>query len=217
MSFIRNAQDVAHILDALAEAGGADLGLVLKIETRQGFENLPSILLEGMRHPRSALMIAAATWPSRWFERMSEVPRQILQPLRGGPHPHHLGHPGAGVAGEDGQPSRAEITDAAAGQRADCVMLNKGPHIEDAIRALGRHRQPDVPGAAEEPHPDAAHPLLGGAMTPRFLADPHPVGAATNLTLRGGSGRTGHTRFVGELLRRSTVPNVWAMEAAWTS
>jgi pyruvate kinase len=34
-----------------------------------------------------------------------------------------------------GQPTRAEITDAAAGQRAECVML-KGPHITDAIRAL---------------------------------------------------------------------------------
>jgi pyruvate kinase len=35
-----------------------------------------------------------------------------------------------------GQPSRTEITDVAAGQRAKCVMLNKGPHIIDAIRAL---------------------------------------------------------------------------------
>jgi pyruvate kinase len=35
-----------------------------------------------------------------------------------------------------GRPSRAEITDAAMGQRADCVMLNKGPHIVDAIQTL---------------------------------------------------------------------------------
>ena len=35
-----------------------------------------------------------------------------------------------------GLPSRAEITDAAASQRADCVMLNKGPHILAAIRML---------------------------------------------------------------------------------
>ena len=37
---------------------------------------------------------------------------------------------------KNGQPSRAEITDAAMGERAECVMLNKGPHIVDAIRAL---------------------------------------------------------------------------------
>ena len=35
-----------------------------------------------------------------------------------------------------GQPSRAEITDAAMGERAECVMLNKGPHIVDAVRLL---------------------------------------------------------------------------------
>jgi pyruvate kinase len=33
-------------------------------------------------------------------------------------------------------PSRAEISDAAMGNRAECVMLNKGPHIVDAIRVL---------------------------------------------------------------------------------
>jgi len=30
-----------------------------------------------------------------------------------------------------GQPSRAEITDAAMSVRAECVMLNKGPYIHD--------------------------------------------------------------------------------------
>ena len=29
---------------------------------------------------------------------------------------------------KEGMPSRAEITDAAMGHRAECVMLNKGPH-----------------------------------------------------------------------------------------
>ena len=33
-------------------------------------------------------------------------------------------------------PSRAEITDAAMGHRAECVMLNKGPHIVSAVRTL---------------------------------------------------------------------------------
>jgi pyruvate kinase len=37
---------------------------------------------------------------------------------------------------KNGKPSRAEITDAAMGERAECVMLNKGPHILDAIKML---------------------------------------------------------------------------------
>ncbi|HEV7450206.1 MAG TPA: hypothetical protein VGO16_02200 [Pseudonocardiaceae bacterium] len=32
--------------------------------------------------------------------------------------------------------SRAEISAAAMSERAECVMLNKGPYIEDAISAL---------------------------------------------------------------------------------
>lgn len=35
-----------------------------------------------------------------------------------------------------GLPSRAEMTDAAMGVRAECVMLNKGPHIIEAMRTL---------------------------------------------------------------------------------
>ena len=37
---------------------------------------------------------------------------------------------------KQGIPSRAEITDAAMGERAECVMLNKGPYILVAVRAL---------------------------------------------------------------------------------
>jgi pyruvate kinase len=35
-----------------------------------------------------------------------------------------------------GQPSRAEITDAAFSEGAECVMLNKGPHVVEAVEAL---------------------------------------------------------------------------------
>ena len=33
-------------------------------------------------------------------------------------------------------PTRAEISDAAMAERAECVMLNKGPFILDAVRLL---------------------------------------------------------------------------------
>ena len=35
-----------------------------------------------------------------------------------------------------GAPSRAEITDAAMSERAECVMLNKGPHLVEAVSVL---------------------------------------------------------------------------------
>lgn len=137
VSFIRHAADVAHILAALEKAGGKDLGLILKIETRQGFENLPSILLEGMRHPKLGVMIARGDLAVEvGFERLSEVPRQILALCEAGHIPTIWATQVLESLAKTGQPSRAEITDAAAGQRADCVMLNKGPHIVQAITAL---------------------------------------------------------------------------------
>ena len=41
-----------------------------------------------------------------------------------------------------GVPSRAEVSDAAMSARAECVMLNKGPHIVEAVRFLaGIHQR----------------------------------------------------------------------------
>lgn len=79
VSFIRTAADVSHVLDRLDAAGAGALGLILKIETRQGFENLPEVLLAAMHHPRIAVMIARGDLAVEiGFERMAEVPRQIL-------------------------------------------------------------------------------------------------------------------------------------------
>jgi pyruvate kinase len=38
--------------------------------------------------------------------------------------------------GKTGMPSRAEISDASMGERAECVMLNKGPYVTEAISTL---------------------------------------------------------------------------------
>jgi len=137
ISFIRTADDVQYVLERLDAAGASDLGLLLKIETRQGFENLPAILLMAMRHRRLAVMIARGDLAVEvGFERLSEVPRQILALCEAAHVPSIWATQVLETLAKTGQPSRAEVTDAAAAQRAECVMLNKGPYILDAIRAL---------------------------------------------------------------------------------
>ncbi len=137
VSFVRTAADIDHLLARMQAAGADHLGLVLKIETRQGFENLPSILLAAMRHPRIAVMIARGDLAVEvGFERLSEVPRQILALCESAHVPAIWATQVLETLAQTGQPSRAEITDAAAAQRAECVMLNKGPHVLDAIRTL---------------------------------------------------------------------------------
>jgi pyruvate kinase len=137
VSFIRTARDVTHLLDRLAAAGASALGVILKIETRQGFENLPSILLAAMRHPRIAVMVARGDLAVEiGFERLAEVPWQILALCEAAHVPTIWATQVLESLAKTGLASRAEITEAAAGQRAECVMLNKGPHIVDAIQAL---------------------------------------------------------------------------------
>jgi pyruvate kinase len=137
VSFVRNAADIEHVLERLDAAGAGHLRLVLKIETRQGFENLPAMLLVAMRHPRVGIMIARGDLAVEiGFERMAEVPRQILALCEAAHVPSIWATQVLESLAKTGAPSRAEITDAAASQRADCVMLNKGPYILSAIDVL---------------------------------------------------------------------------------
>ena len=48
-SFVRTESDVRELLDRLEELGGQNLGLILKIETRKAFDNLPELILASMR------------------------------------------------------------------------------------------------------------------------------------------------------------------------
>ena len=137
VSFVRSVADIDHVLKALAEAGAEHLALVLKIETAQGFQELPSMLLAAMRHSRIGVMIARGDLAVELgFERLAEVPRQILALCEAAHVPAIWATQVLETLAKTGQPSRAEITDAAAAQRAECVMLNKGPHILEAIQAL---------------------------------------------------------------------------------
>jgi pyruvate kinase len=137
ISFVRTAEDVGHVLDRLEAAGAMDLGLLLKIETQQGFENLPAIMLMAMRHPKLGVMIARGDLAVEvGFERLSEVPRQILALCEAAHIPAIWATQVLETLAKTGQPSRAEVTDAAAAQRAECVMLNKGPYILETIAAL---------------------------------------------------------------------------------
>jgi pyruvate kinase len=137
VSFVRSVADIEHILKALDDVGADQLGLVLKIETAQGFRALPSMLLAAMRRARLGVMIARGDLAAEvGYERLSEVPRQILALCEAAHVPAIWATQVLETLAKTGQPSRAEITDAAAAQRSECVMLNKGPHVAEAISAL---------------------------------------------------------------------------------
>ena len=134
LSFVRSPEDVEALQRAL---GSAALGIVLKIETKAGFENLPRILLAAMRRPPVAVMIARGDLAVELgFERLAEVQEEILWLCEASHVPAIWATQVLDTLARTGIPSRAEVTDAAASVAAECVMLNKGPHVEEAVVAL---------------------------------------------------------------------------------
>jgi pyruvate kinase len=136
-SFVREPAGVAELRSRLEQLGGSHVGLVLKIETRRAFQGLPDLLLEAMRWPCVGAMIARGDLAIECgYERLAEVQEEVLWICEAAHVPVIWATQVLENLTKAGQPSRAEITDAAMGQRAECVMLNKGPHILEAVEAL---------------------------------------------------------------------------------
>jgi pyruvate kinase len=138
MSFVRAPADVEALEAHLQRLGRADIGLLLKIETRQAFDNLPSLVLAAMRRPAAGVMIARGDLAVECgYERMAEIQEEILWVCEAAHMPVVWATQVLESLAKKRMPSCAEITDAAMGERAECVMLNNGPHLRDAVEALG--------------------------------------------------------------------------------
>lgn len=136
-SFVRSAADVQELQKNLALLGGKHLGVILKIETRRAFEELANLLLVAMRSPAAGVMIARGDLAIECgWERLAEVQEEILWICEAAHMPVIWATQVLESLAKQGIPSRAEITDAAMGERAECVMLNKGPYITQAVRVL---------------------------------------------------------------------------------
>jgi len=137
LSFVQTAKDVIGLRARLAELGAADLGIVLKVETRRGFEHLPELLFAAMASRAAGVMIARGDLAVECgYERLAEVQEEILWACEAAHMPVIWATQVLETLAKTGRPSRAEITDAAMGERSECVMLNKGPYIIDAMRTL---------------------------------------------------------------------------------
>jgi pyruvate kinase len=137
VSFVNTPEDVTDIRNELAAIHGSHLGIILKIETKQGYRNLPDILLNAMQSYPVGVMIARGDLAVEvGWQKLAEVQEEILKICAAAHIPDIWATQVLENLAKKGRPSRAEITDAAMAQRADCIMLNKGPHIVSAINML---------------------------------------------------------------------------------
>lgn len=136
-SFVRRARDVQRLQEHLRALGGERLGIILKIETRLAFDELPRLLLAAMRSGQFGVMIARGDLAVECgYERMAEIQEEILWIAEAAHTPVVWATQVLESLAKTGVPSRAEVTDAAMAERAECVMLNKGPFIREAVRTL---------------------------------------------------------------------------------
>ncbi len=137
VSFVNSARDVAMVGERIRQAGRPGFGMILKLETRGAMRNLAGILFEALRYEPVGLMIARGDLAVELsFERLAEMQEELLWLGEACHLPVIWATQVLDTVAQTGLPTRAEVTDAAMAMRAECVMLNKGPHIAAAVRML---------------------------------------------------------------------------------
>lgn len=139
-SFVQREDDISALQDALARERPADwqkLGLVLKIETVRAVANLPAMLVRAAGRQPTAMMIARGDLAVEiGFARLAEMQEELLWLGEAAQIPVIWATQVLESFVKNGVPSRGEMTDAAMSARAECVMLNKGPFLFEAIAEL---------------------------------------------------------------------------------
>ncbi len=137
-SFVNQASDVQEYFLEI-ENYNSKQGLILKIETRKGFKNLPEILLSAMQSSPVGVMIARGDLAiETGWKNFASIQEEIMRISEAAHVPVIWATQVLDNLAKKGVPTRSEITDAALAQRAECVMLNKGDYIEKTVKTLDK-------------------------------------------------------------------------------
>jgi len=136
-SFVQSAADMHALMDALDARDGQELAIVAKIETRTAVKNLPEILFSALPRYRLGVMIARGDLAVELgSERMAEIQEELLWLCEAAHVPVIWATQVLESLVKKGISTRPELTDAAMSARAECAMLNKGPHILQGVATL---------------------------------------------------------------------------------
>ncbi|HCA26757.1 MAG TPA: pyruvate kinase [Betaproteobacteria bacterium] len=136
-SFVQRREDMEQLMEQLARRDAARLPIIAKIETAKAVRNLPEIILGAMGRATLGIMIARGDLAVELGSvRLAEIQEEILWLCEAAHIPVIWATQVLETMAKRGTRSRPELTDAAMGVRAECVMLNKGPYILDALRVL---------------------------------------------------------------------------------
>jgi pyruvate kinase len=139
LSFVHRPEDVYDLHKELSKLnhGEDGLGIVAKVETADSIHNLAKILIAGLELPKFGILIARGDLAVEvGFENLPFVQDDILCLSEAAHIPVIIATQILESLAESGLRTRPEITDAIMGQRAECVMLNNGTHIVEAVKTL---------------------------------------------------------------------------------
>lgn len=138
-SFVQRASDVALLQAELAKRlpQPGSVPLVAKIETAAAVRDLPELIVQGAGVQPFTVMIARGDLAVEiGHRRLAEIQEELLWLCEAGHVPAIWATQVLDGFVKKGRRSRAEATDAAMAERAECVMLNKGAFAGDAITFL---------------------------------------------------------------------------------
>lgn len=137
LSFAQTSDDIKILQNMLKEKGKTSTAIAPKIETKTALRNLPNILETLIKWENYALMIARGDLAIEvGFDNLPYIQEEILSICEAAHVPVIYATQILEGKMKNNLPSRAEVTDAATAQRADCVMLNKGPYVTDTVLIL---------------------------------------------------------------------------------
>lgn len=137
LSFVESIHDVDSLRAELRRRNAPFLPVVIKIETRAAVQNLPNILLGTIGlHPVGVMIARGDMSVELGSVRTAEIQEEILWLCEAAHVPVIWATQVLETIAKKGIRSRPEFTDAAMGVRAECVMLNKGPYVLDAVHSL---------------------------------------------------------------------------------
>jgi len=136
-SFVESLAGMECLMAELATRNASDLPIIAKIETNRAVRNLPDIILGTIGRHHLGIMIARGDLAVELGSaRLAEIQEELLWLCEAAHVPVIWATQVLESIAKKGTRSRPEFTDAAMAVRAECIMLNKGPYILDAIEAL---------------------------------------------------------------------------------
>jgi pyruvate kinase len=136
-SFVETLAGMETLMSELAKRNASELPIIAKIETNRAVKNLPDIILGTIGRHNLGIMIARGDLAVELGSaRLAEIQEELLWLCEAAHVPVIWATQVLESIAKKGTRSRPEFTDAAMAVRAECVMLNKGPYILDAIEAL---------------------------------------------------------------------------------